>query len=57
MKLKSTGKTVHLLKWTAIATKPWSDKHERVIIPSENKYHKHSIQIVRKSSLDTKSKS
>jgi len=51
MKLKSTGQIVFELPWQAIAVKPWTEKHQRIIIPSTNFGHKHVIQIVRKSSL------
>jgi len=52
MQLKSTGQTVYPLRWTAQATKPWSNDHERVLILNQ-RFHKNHIQIVRKSSLVT----
>ena len=51
MKLKTTGQKVYTLRWTATAIKPWSNNHERVIIPNTNQFHKNHVQIVRKSSL------
>lgn len=52
MKLASTGQLIYELPWQAIAVKPWDDKYQRVIIPSDNPYHRHSIQIVLKANID-----
>lgn len=54
MRLKSTGQVIHLLPWTATAVRPWGNEYERVIIPSETIGHKHRVEVVKKTSINSK---